>query len=67
MLLTNVEAAKLLGLKPITLATWRMRKSGPPYVRVGRRAVRYLESDLLAFIATNKVMPGVAHDRTAQG
>jgi len=62
MLLTSVEAAKVLGLKPITLATWRINRAGPPYIHVGRRAIRYLEADLLAFIETNRVVPGVSHD-----
>jgi excisionase family DNA binding protein len=39
-LLTEDQAAAYLGLVPNTLAKWRMRGEGPPFVRVGR-LIRY--------------------------
>ena len=39
------EAAKRLGLQESTLANWRWRGCGPPYLRVGGR-VRYRLADL---------------------
>jgi hypothetical protein len=38
--LDTPAAAKELGLAPQTLTTWRCRKLGPPYARVGGR-IRY--------------------------
>lgn len=40
-LLTQIEAAQLLGIAPNTLAVWRCNKrGGPSYIKVGRN-VRY--------------------------
>lgn len=33
--LTPKELADLLGLSPITLAVWRSRRVGPPYIKLG--------------------------------
>jgi len=49
-LLTNEQAAELLGVRPNTLEIWRVKGQGPAYRKIGRRSVRYAESDLLAFI-----------------
>jgi predicted DNA-binding transcriptional regulator AlpA len=43
------RAAEIVGLKPATLKKYRMRGGGPPYVRYGRRAVRYRVADLRAW------------------
>ena len=51
-LLTTKESAKFLGLKPNTLAKWRVAGAGPMYVARGR-AVRYRVSDLKTFIEVN--------------
>lgn len=55
-LLTDVEAAQFLRLKPYTLRVWRStnRKPALRYVRLSRKCVRYLFSDLLAFVEANK-------------
>ncbi len=39
-LLTEVEAAERLNLKPRTLQAWRLRGGGPPYAKLGS-SVRY--------------------------
>lgn len=50
-LMTEVEAAKVLRLHPVTLS--RLRKSGKlGYIRCGR-AVRYSTDHLAAWIAAN--------------
>jgi len=50
-LLTELEAAKVLQLHPVTLS--RLRKSGKlAYIRCGR-AVRYTPEQLTAWIAAN--------------
>jgi hypothetical protein len=49
-LLSHFEAARLLNVKSQTLANWRSsRRVQIPYFKVGR-AIRYAESDLLAFL-----------------
>jgi predicted DNA-binding transcriptional regulator AlpA len=49
-LVTETEAAVLMGLAPRTLQSWRQHGRGPRYIRVSARAVRYRRSDLLAWI-----------------
>lgn len=48
-LLTTAQAAKIVGLSPRTLEGYRLRGNGPTYFRVGKRAVRYDVSDVLAW------------------
>lgn len=40
-LLTTLQAAQYLGLTARTMKVWRCLKKGPPFLRVGGRAVRY--------------------------
>ncbi len=49
-ILTTVEAAELLGLKPGTLEIWRWNGRGPAFLKIGR-ACRYRIEDLQEFIA----------------
>lgn len=49
-LLTEVEAADILKARVQTLRNWRSRGAGPRYRKVGDRMVRYLRSDLAAFV-----------------
>ena len=44
-LLDTEQVAALLGLRPNTLAQWRMSGAGPRFVRLGRR-VRYQPADV---------------------
>lgn len=46
--LNTREAAEVLGLHPGTLANWRNRKLGPPYLKIGR-AIRYRRHELEAW------------------
>jgi predicted DNA-binding transcriptional regulator AlpA len=53
-LLRTRDAATILGLEPHTLDTWRHQgKTDPPYVRLGRRTIRYKYSDLKKYIEEN--------------
>ena len=58
-ILTPNETAARLGIQPRTLAAWRQRGIGPGYVRY-RRAVRYLESEVKAYMARHAVPEGRA-------
>ncbi|MBK3736776.1 helix-turn-helix domain-containing protein [Azospirillum brasilense] len=40
------EAAELLGVAPQTLAHWRVRGTGPRYITLSARCVRYRASDI---------------------
>jgi predicted DNA-binding transcriptional regulator AlpA len=55
-LLTETEAAKLLGLKNQTLALWRCRRKGPKYVKM-TKGVRYFLSDIHAWLRQRIVVP----------
>ncbi|HAT09016.1 MAG TPA: hypothetical protein DCS97_00095 [Planctomycetes bacterium] len=55
MLLDQTEAARLLGLHPRSLSNWRLRRTGPAWVRVGRRAIRYRPSAIAAWLDKNTV------------
>ena len=52
--LTEREVAELLGLSVATLRAWRHRGKGPRFLRLGR-SVRYLSSDLDAFVRASAV------------
>ena len=53
--LTTEQAAEYLGVSKATLETWRCTgRYRLPFVRVGR-LIRYLRSDLDAFITRNRV------------
>jgi hypothetical protein len=51
-LLYERDAAEILSVSCRTLQSWRLRKDGPPYVRVGR-LVRYRYDLLIEFINSN--------------
>jgi predicted DNA-binding transcriptional regulator AlpA len=48
-LLDARAVARWLGVSARTLAAWRLRRQGPPYVRVGR-LVRYCRADVETWI-----------------
>lgn len=57
LLLTQAEAARLLGTTVGTLNTWRHQgKTLVPYIRWGRR-IRYRKCDIEAFLTNNLVPP----------
>jgi predicted DNA-binding transcriptional regulator AlpA len=53
---TEKQAAKYLGLSMRTLQALRFYRRPPPYVKLGR-SVRYLMSDLQAFLLNNRIDP----------
>lgn len=55
-LVTDVEAALVMGIKPQTLRNKRSQNLGPPYIKIGR-TVRYDMADLMAFIDAHRVQP----------
>jgi predicted DNA-binding transcriptional regulator AlpA len=63
-LISTEEAAAILDLKPGTLATWRVRRFGPSFVRLGK-AVRYRESDVRAFVSAATIQTAGKDGRAA--
>ena len=52
-LLSAAQAARVLGVKPQTLAVWRLRGRGPRFIRLGgpRGRVKYDKATLEEWIA----------------
>ncbi len=57
VILTPVEAAKILGASRQTLANWRLQRRGPKYFSVGTRFIRYKLADLEAWMAEHTIDP----------
>ena len=55
LLLTQRETASVLRLSERTLERLRLQGLGPKFVRCGRRAIRYQQSDLDEWIASRVV------------
>jgi excisionase family DNA binding protein len=49
-LLTTEDVATMTGLSPETLAQWRWLKKEIPFVRLGKKCVRYRQSDIDAWL-----------------
>lgn len=54
--LCTKQAARVVGLSPRTLEQQRLRGRGLPYVKIERQ-VRYLRSDILAYLRDNRHDP----------
>lgn len=64
-LLTRVQAAEYLGIKPQTLAAWTsLNRYDLPFVKVGR-LVRYRRSDLDRWLASRTVGAVAGEQATA--
>lgn len=48
-LLDEKQAAKLLGLAPVTMQRARVRGDGPAFVKLGPRCIRYTHAALTAY------------------
>jgi len=58
-LLNQDGAARLINVKSETLAAWRHRRQGPPYVKIGD-LVRYRDDQLHAWIEARTRNPEIA-------
>ncbi len=54
-LLRTEQVAERLGYRPQTLAIWRMRRIGPPCIRVGARSIRYDPAAVERWLAQRSV------------
>lgn len=51
---TTGEASSMTGVAVATLETWRSHGGGPPFLKLGRRNVRYQRRVLLAWMAEHE-------------
>lgn len=68
-LLTNIEAAALLGIAPNTLKFWRHKGRGPIFIKLGDAAqagVAYDEADVVAWQKARKFTSTSAYSAAAQ-
>jgi hypothetical protein len=49
-LISEIAAANLLGVSNRTMQTWRYRGTGPIYISIGRRCIRYRMADLNEYL-----------------
>ena len=56
-LINDKELAHKLGIGVQTLRNMRARRQGPPYIKIGRRTVRYREADVEKFLSANTITP----------
>lgn len=57
ILLTPEQAADFLGVSKETLAQWRSERRGPRYIKLEKRLVKYLPSDLQNYLSAHSVEP----------
>lgn len=57
-LLTDTEVSAITGLAVQTLRKRRLRREGPPWLKIGS-AVRYRLSDVEAYLEANRIDPEV--------
>ena len=55
-ILRTPEAARFLALSPSTLEKMRLTGDGPPFVRLGARAVGYSVDDLRKWLRSRRVL-----------
>lgn len=68
-LLTNDEAATLLGLQPNTLEIWRLKGKGPRFVKMGhakQAPIRYFRSEIDAWLKANTFASTSAYSPAAR-
>ena len=53
--LTEAEVSNLTGFALSTLRNWRFERRGIPYLRIGKRSIRYRYDDVVAFMETNHI------------
>lgn len=51
-LMNEAETASFLSVKPGTLAGWRWKKIGPPYLKISENCIRYVYADLIKWLQT---------------
>jgi len=55
--LTEKQVAEMTGFSIQTLRNWRHESRGIPYLKIGRRSVRYLEPDVVEHMEKTRINP----------
>jgi predicted DNA-binding transcriptional regulator AlpA len=55
VLMDQNAASAYLGVSPRTAERWRAQRTGPPFVRLSARAIRYSRSAIVAWLASRTV------------
>lgn len=58
-LISTEQAAEMLGAKPSTLRNWRCAKTGPPFIQITKRSVKYIQEDIEKYVAERRFTPSV--------
>lgn len=58
--LTDAELGELTGYKTRTLANWRSKRIGPPYVRLPGKPALYPREEALAWLESRRVQTDAA-------
>lgn len=61
VLLDAHRAAEILGVAPTQLRDWRYSGTGPAYIKLGHKTIRYRKADLERFVTTRVVKPSDGH------
>ena len=56
------EVSRMTGIAVQTLRNWRHTRQGFPYVKIGQRAIRYDESEVIEFMDRRKIQPEAVTD-----
>lgn len=56
-LLTTEQAAKYVGVRPKQMQGWRHDKTGPRFIRLNSKTVRYRMTDLDEWVKSKQVNP----------
>ena len=69
-LLTNAQAAEVIGIRPNTLEIWRCKGKGPKFIKLEpnepRSPIRYWDSEILGWLAARTCTSTSAYHMTVQ-
>ena len=55
LILSPIDAATALGVTSGTLASWRRKGTGPPYIKLGYHTIGYRVADLETWVQGRRV------------
>ncbi len=56
-LLNEKQTAERMGIAVQTLRNWRGKFQGPPWIKIGKRLIRYPEAELEQFLRSRLIDP----------
>jgi predicted DNA-binding transcriptional regulator AlpA len=61
--LNTTEAAAMMGISPATLRGWKAQRSGPPFIQLSPRCVRYDHRDIQQYVNERRTVPACENRR----